>query len=84
MGDVTPLSAVAESVMAESHDEAQTKPQKPAGPWSSLRDDINLTGADWPILACSFVSGLVDSVSFNAASVFVSMQTGMQPSISER
>ncbi|KAF2712816.1 hypothetical protein K504DRAFT_362570, partial [Pleomassaria siparia CBS 279.74] len=41
-----------------------------------LLDDINLTWADVPILSCSLVSGLVDSVAFNAGSVFVSMQTG--------
>ncbi|KAF2793591.1 hypothetical protein K505DRAFT_223419, partial [Melanomma pulvis-pyrius CBS 109.77] len=41
-----------------------------------LLDDIDLTWADVPILACSLVSGLVDSVAFNAGSVFVSMQTG--------
>lgn len=41
-----------------------------------LFDDVSLTWAELPILACSFVSGLVDSVSFNAGAVFVSMQTG--------
>lgn len=43
---------------------------------SRLRDDVNLSWADIPMLACSYMSGLIDSVAFNATSVFVSMQTG--------
>ncbi|KAH6971141.1 hypothetical protein BKA56DRAFT_558529 [Ilyonectria sp. MPI-CAGE-AT-0026] len=43
---------------------------------SLLRDDVSLSWADIPMLACSYISGLIDSVAFNATSVFVSMQTG--------
>jgi hypothetical protein len=41
-----------------------------------LRDDVNLSYADLPILACCTVSGLCDSVAFNATGTFASMQTG--------
>ncbi|KAH6646024.1 hypothetical protein BKA67DRAFT_663893 [Truncatella angustata] len=41
-----------------------------------LREDVNIQYADIPVCLCSLVSGLCDSVAFNAASVFVSMQTG--------
>lgn len=50
--------------------------QKKRGWIATLRDDIDPTNSDAPILACCFVSGLCDSVAFNASSVFVSMQTG--------
>lgn len=43
---------------------------------SKLRHDIDPSHSDLPILLCSFVSGLCDSVAFNASNVFVSMQTG--------
>jgi hypothetical protein len=43
---------------------------------SYLLRDISLKSADLPMLACSFLSGLVDGVAFNAGAVFVSMQTG--------
>ncbi|KAK3939724.1 hypothetical protein QBC46DRAFT_364602 [Diplogelasinospora grovesii] len=42
----------------------------------TLRDDINLSYADMPVLACCMVSGLCDSVAFNATGTFASMQTG--------
>lgn len=47
-----------------------------AGLTSRLRDDINPSHSDIPVLITCFVSGLCDSVAFNASSVFVSMQTG--------
>lgn len=43
---------------------------------SQFRDDISLSYADLPVLTCCTVSGLCDSVAFNAGGVFVSMQTG--------
>ncbi|ROW00298.1 hypothetical protein VMCG_07258 [Cytospora schulzeri] len=43
---------------------------------SKLRHDIDPSHSDLPVLLCSFVSGLCDSVAFNASNVFVSMQTG--------
>ncbi|KAK3372699.1 hypothetical protein B0H63DRAFT_485493 [Podospora didyma] len=43
---------------------------------SRLRDDISLQYADIPVLACCTVSGLCDSVAFNATGTFASMQTG--------
>lgn len=41
-----------------------------------LADDADLSYAYYPLLLYCFVSGLSDSVVFNAAGVFVSMQTG--------
>lgn len=43
---------------------------------SQLRDDISLSYAELPVLACCMVSGLCDSVAFNATGTFASMQTG--------
>ncbi|POS76261.1 hypothetical protein DHEL01_v205336 [Diaporthe helianthi] len=41
-----------------------------------LCEEINPSHSDLPVLATCFVSGICDSVAFNACSVFVSMQTG--------
>ncbi|OIW31436.1 hypothetical protein CONLIGDRAFT_631378 [Coniochaeta ligniaria NRRL 30616] len=41
-----------------------------------LRDDVHLSYTDLPVLACCTVSGLCDSVAFNATGTFASMQTG--------
>ncbi|KAK5654072.1 hypothetical protein OQA88_7752 [Cercophora sp. LCS_1] len=43
---------------------------------SKLLDEISLTYADLPLLACCAISGLCDSVAFNATGTFASMQTG--------
>lgn len=43
---------------------------------AQFKEDISLSYADLPVLACCVVSGLCDSVAFNAGGVFVSMQTG--------
>ena len=61
---------------AKNCDTVDTKSHAANPWWLRLLDDIDLIWADVPILACSLVSGLVDSVAFNAGSVFVSMQTG--------
>ena len=50
--------------------------QKRKGWVTGLGEDVVLSFADLPILACCAVSGLCDSVAFNAGGVFVSMQTG--------
>ncbi|EFX01982.1 duf1275 domain containing protein [Grosmannia clavigera kw1407] len=53
--------------------------QKPAlkGSWTqALRDDVDVSFTYFHLLACCIISGLSDSVAFNAAGVFVSMQTG--------
>jgi len=47
--------------------------------WAAgLREEITMSHADLPVLACCAVSGLCDSVAFNAGGVFVSMQTGQR------
>lgn len=57
-------------------------PQQEPGPapkpglMARLRDEISPAHSDLPVLATCFVSGICDSVAFNASSVFVSMQTG--------
>ncbi|KAK1757974.1 hypothetical protein QBC47DRAFT_131728 [Echria macrotheca] len=51
--------------------------RRPRGAWlSNLLDDVSLRHADTPLLACCMVSGLCDSVAFNATGTFASMQTG--------
>lgn len=45
-------------------------------------DVVSLHHADLPLLACCFVSGLCDSVTFNATGTFASMQTGAPSSLS--
>lgn len=42
-----------------------------------LLDDASLSHTDIPILACCAISGICDSVAFNATGTFASMQTGM-------
>lgn len=63
-----------------SSDSSAMAPQPASGQkpgWiTTLRDDIDPAHSDAPVIACCFVSGLCDSVAFNASSVFVSMQTG--------
>lgn len=54
----------------------ETKASPKGGIITRLRNEIDPANSDLPILACSFVSGLCDTVAFNASSVFVSMQTG--------
>ena len=62
-------------------------PPRPGGHrrgWmAQFKEDINLSYADLPVLACCVVSGLCDSVAFNAGGVFVSMQTGEFPRVAE-
>ncbi|KAK4213751.1 hypothetical protein QBC37DRAFT_168786 [Rhypophila decipiens] len=43
---------------------------------SRLLDDVSLDHTGAPILACCFISGICDSVAFNATGTFASMQTG--------
>ncbi|KAL2278162.1 hypothetical protein FJTKL_14587 [Diaporthe vaccinii] len=56
------------------------RPEPKAAPepglMTRLREEINPAHSDLPVLATCFVSGICDSVAFNASSVFVSMQTG--------
>lgn len=59
---------------SEPEDAAASKEQRMQ--WSHALDDVDLNWADSSLMVCSFVCGLVDSVAFNAGSVFVSMQTG--------
>ncbi|KAI6350870.1 hypothetical protein MCOR25_010323 [Pyricularia grisea] len=62
-----------ESDMENGADTKSTKSQS----WlARLQQDVTLTHADIPILACCSVSGICDSVAFSGANVFVSMQTG--------
>lgn len=43
---------------------------------SSLQRDVHAQYTEIPLLVCSFVSGLCDSVTVNGSNVFLSMQTG--------
>ncbi|EEH42407.2 uncharacterized protein PADG_07227 [Paracoccidioides brasiliensis Pb18] len=50
-------------------------------PWHSklvyhLKEDVDPAWSDMLLLACSFVSGVIDSVAFNAWGSFANMQTG--------
>lgn len=64
------------SMMPQQEPKAAPK----AGLMTRLREEINPVHSDLPVLATCFVSGICDSVAFNASSVFVSMQTGKSPS----
>ncbi|KUI57841.1 hypothetical protein VP1G_05165 [Cytospora mali] len=47
---------------------------------TSLRHDIDPSHSDLPVLACSFVSGLCDSVAFNASNtIFLALGTAHLP-----
>ncbi|KJR86094.1 uncharacterized protein SPSK_02686 [Sporothrix schenckii 1099-18] len=85
MGDKLPAPATApdsnSNAMTSSDLEAHspTEAQKasvPPSTKSSLTDEIDLSYAYVSLLLYCLVSGLSDSVAFNAAGVFVSMQTG--------
>ncbi|ROW01379.1 hypothetical protein VPNG_07616 [Cytospora leucostoma] len=69
------LSAKGSSDSSAAPQEAKAPTPRP-GIITRLRHDIDPAHSDLPVLACCFVSGLCDSVAFNASSVFVSMQTG--------
>jgi len=52
-------------------------PPRPRPSWfRGLQDDIDAAYSDVPVLICCALSALCDTVAFNAAGVFVSMQTG--------
>ncbi|KAH7376996.1 hypothetical protein B0T11DRAFT_273232 [Plectosphaerella cucumerina] len=82
----TPRPTTPQAVPAEKQEQQQQQQQIPAssaastatkqswGDW--LRDDVHVDYTDLPLMACCYVSGLCDSVTVNAANVFVSMQTG--------
>lgn len=74
----TPASAPGVLSSGESSDSSAMAPpaQQTRGWLASLSDDIDPARSDIPTIACCFVSGLCDSVAFNASNVFVSMQTG--------
>ena len=59
-----------------SDEEANDTAVAPRGFVARLQDDVDLAYAYYPLLLYCLVSGLSDSVAFNAAGVFVSMQTG--------
>lgn len=64
------------SMMPQQEPKAAPKP----GLMTRLREEIHPAHSDLPVLATCFVSGICDSVAFNASSVFVSMQTGKSTS----
>ncbi|KAK1830643.1 hypothetical protein QBC39DRAFT_372686 [Podospora conica] len=69
--------APATSIAAANHASTPSPSAPRRGNWlSHVRDDISLTHADWPLLVSCLVSGLCDSVAFNATGTFASMQTG--------
>ena len=76
----TPPGSTAESRLpiTEPQNADPNKPPPPPSPWSTraLARDIDPRFSDLPLFACSFTSGLCDSVTVNACSTFVSMQTG--------
>lgn len=76
----TPSSTPSGPSARASSDSSAVAPVAEAPPtrgWlATLHDDIDPAHSDIPVVTCSFVSGLCDSVAFNASSVFVSMQTG--------
>jgi len=60
-----------------NHDDSPTRERRRGRAWlDRLRDDVSLHYADMPLLACCIISGLCDSVAFNATGTFASMQTG--------
>lgn len=58
----------------------EAAPQVQTGRMARLRahlsGEISTRRADWPLIACSLVSGLLDSIAFSAWGCFASMQTG--------
>lgn len=62
--------------MTSPGDDLPAKVTPRRGWLARLRDDVHLSYTDLPVLACCTVSGLCDSVAFNATGTFASMQTG--------
>ncbi|KAH6683729.1 hypothetical protein F5X68DRAFT_277235 [Plectosphaerella plurivora] len=78
-----PHPTTTQAIPAEKQQQQQQIPESSAastatkqswGEW--LRDDVHVDYTDLPLMACCYVAGLCDSVTVNAANVFVSMQTG--------
>lgn len=77
MGTTEPAGPLSPPRLSSDSSDRTPPPEKVRRGWlTTVRDDIDPVHSDAPILACCFVSGLCDSVAFNASSVFVSMQTG--------
>ncbi|RYP16301.1 hypothetical protein DL765_005207 [Monosporascus sp. GIB2] len=74
MADPQPTSSISHNMSGTESLESQTRHKVSTS--SSLRRDIDRNFADIPVYLCSLVSGLCDSTTFNASSVFVSMQAG--------
>ena len=49
-----------------------------------LAANISTRHADLPLLACCFVTGIIDAGAYNAWGTFMGMQTGMPPSGGKR
>jgi len=63
--------------LSEQGGDSASKQYDSRGWLDQLRDDVAVRWTDLPVLACCAVSGLCDSVAFNATGTFASMQTGM-------
>lgn len=75
-GAPTP-EAASKSPVSTPDDDTPRPGSRPRRNWMArFKEDISLSYADLPVLTCCVVSGLCDSVAFNAGGVFVSMQTG--------
>lgn len=68
---LTTADAPSSSVSVASNKQAKSFAQS-----LGLREEVDKSHADTIVCTCSFVSGICDSVAFNASAVFVSMQTG--------
>ncbi|PSR77055.1 duf1275 domain-containing protein [Coniella lustricola] len=76
MGITTAAATAGRASLSDAPTARAPPPPPPPGFLSTLRDEVDMAHTDVPVIACCFVSGLCDSVAFNASSVFVSMQTG--------
>ncbi|KAG6364243.1 hypothetical protein INS49_005842 [Diaporthe citri] len=74
------MSKIVENQQQEASENGQYEPKADSGLSYSMRrrldDIVDLSLANVPLLACCFITGLLDTTMFQAYGTFVSMQTG--------
>lgn len=74
--DIPIVSGRSSVTLVVDPDQIQDRPRNCRFP-PCFSDEIDTTRADILLLACSFVSGVLDSAAFNAWGSFANMQSGM-------
>src|SRR6266498_5165392 len=73
----SPKARLSDPHQPEKATNTPTRPGKLMRLRRHIAVDVDTRWADVVMITCCFISGLIDSVSFNTWGCFVSMQTGM-------